>query len=149
MTETKKHEVQILLKLIADKTGYTLADLQGPSRKRELIHVRRSFFAIARKLLKLSFEKIGAIVNRNHATVLYALRKHNAEIDVYDDYSEVYKKLYDSLNVLYIARTDYNSDYMTKRRDILITQRNLLNDRIQEYQDKIEKLNAVKDKSKY
>lgn len=145
MTDTKENEIQILLKLIADKTGYTLADLQGPSRKRELVHIRRAFFAIARKLLGLSFQKIGDIVNRDHTTVLYALTKHNAEIDVYDDYSAIYKKLYDSLNVLYLARTDYNIEYMTRQMDILITQRDLLNNRIQEYRDKIEKVNAGKE----
>ncbi len=146
MTKTKENEIQILLKLIAEKTGYSLEDLQGHSRKREIVHVRRAFFAIARKLLGLSFQKIGDIVNRDHTTVLYALTRHNAEIDVYPDYSSIYHKLHKSLEVLFIARTAYNADYMQNQIDILITQRDLLNDRIEEYRDKIEKVNAGKKK---
>lgn len=142
--DTKETEIQILLNLIAEKTGYSLAQLKGPSRKREIVHVRRAFFAIARKLLGLSLEKIGAIVNCNHTTVLYALNRHNAEIDVYPDYSSVYHKIHKHLEVLFIARTEYNSEYMVKQMDILITQRDLLDKRIGEYRAKIEKLNAGK-----
>jgi len=142
MTKNKENEIQILLKLIAEKTEYSLDDLRGPSRKRELIHVRRAFFAIARKLLGLSFQKIGDVLEKDHSTVMHSLSRHNAEIDVYDDYSKVYKKLYDSLSVLYLARTEYNVEYMESQIDILTTKRELLNDRIQEYEDKIDEINA-------
>ena len=142
MINTKENEIQILLKIIVDKTAYSLEDLRGPSRKRELVHVRRAFFAIARKLLGLSFQKIGDVLGKDHATVMHSLSRHNAEIDVYDDYSKVYKKLYDSLNVLYLARTEYSVEYMEVQVDILTTQRDLLSDRIQEYQDKIDGINA-------
>ena len=144
MINTKENEIQILLKLIVDKTGYSLKDLRGPSHKRKLVHVRRAFFAIARKLLKLSFQKIGDVLDKNHATVIHSLSKHNAEIDVYSDYSSVYYKLHKHLEVLFISRTTYNAEYMKKQMDILITQRDLLNDRIQEYQDKIDGINAGK-----
>ena len=144
MTNTKENEIQVLLNLIEEKTGYSLEQLKGPSRKREIVHVRRSFFAISRKMLGLSFEKIGAILNKEHSTVIHSLTKHNAEIDVYPDYSSVYHKIYKHLEVLFIARTEYNSEYMVKQMDILITQRDLLDKRIGEYRAKIEKLNAGK-----
>lgn len=142
--DTKEAEIQILLKLIEDKTGYTLADLESPNRKRELVHVRRAFFAIVRKVLKLSFERIGAILGKNHTTVIHGINKHNAEIDVYDDYSRIYKNLYDSLNVLYIARTTYSVDYMEKQVHILIVQRNLIDKRIGEYEVRIKEVSAGK-----
>jgi len=145
ITKTKENEIQILLKLIAEKTEYTIEDLRGPSRKREIVHVRRAFFAIARKLLELPFEKIGNILNKDHATVMHSLTKHNAEIDVYDDYSKIYRNLYDSLSVLYTIRTEHNVEYMEKQMDILITKRDLLNDRIEDYKNKIKKLNAGKE----
>ena len=146
MIDTKEYEIEILLKLIEDKTGYTLDNLKSPSRRRELVHVRRAFFAIARKVLKLSFEKIGSVVEQNHSTVMHGIKKHNAEIDIYDDYTAVYKKLYDSLNVLYLARTEYDVGYMEKQVKILKTQRDLIGKRINEYENKIEKVNAGKKK---
>ena len=142
MTKTKENEIEILLKLIAEKTEYSLEDLQGTSRKRELVHVRRAFFAIARKLLGLSFQKIGDVLNKDHATVMHSLSIHNAEIDIYDDYSKTYHELHKHLEVLFVARTQYNKDYILKQIDILKTQRDLIDKRIEEYQNKIDELNA-------
>ena len=127
MTETKEHEVQILLDLIEEKTGFTIEDLRSKNRKRDIVHVRRTLFVIAYKLLELPYERIGDIVDQDHSTVIHGLKKHNAEIDIYEDYTAVYQSIYKYLEVLFIARTEYNTEYMAKQMDILITQRNLLN----------------------
>jgi len=142
MIDTKEAEIQILLNLVKDKTGYTLDDLRGPSRKRDIVHVRRAFSAISRKLLALTFKNISEILNKDHATIIHNLNKHNAEIDIYSDYTAVYKNLYKHLELLFIARTEYNSDYMLAQINLLEVQRGLIDKRIQEYKDKIEKLNA-------
>jgi len=141
-TDTKENEIQILLKLIENKTGYTLDDLKSGSRKRDLVLVRRAFYAIARKLLELPFKKMGNILDRDHTTVIYSVTKHNDEIDVFEEYTKVYHNIHGSLKDLYIAKTEYDAEYMQSQIDLLITQRDLIDNRIQEYRDKIEKVNA-------
>lgn len=148
MTDTKQAEIQILLKLIEEKTGYTLDDLKSLNRKRELVLVRRAFFAIARKLLELSFKKIGDVIGQDHTTVMYSLTKHNEEIDVFDEYTKVYHNIHGSLSILYVARTEYNEEYMLNQIDLLKTQKGLIDDRIKEYRNKIGKLNGGKNNEK-
>lgn len=144
MTNTKENEIKILLRIIENKTGFTLDDLRGHSRRQKIVLVRRAFFAIARKLLELTFEKIGSITNQNHTTVIYSLAKHNEEIDVFEEYTKVYHGIHGSLKDLYVARTEYNAKYMKTQIDLLITKRDLIDKRIQEYKVRIAEVGEKK-----
>ena len=140
MIEIEEGGISILVGLIEKKTGYNIEDLKSSNRKREIVHARRIFFVICRKLLVLSFSKIGNIVNKNHPTVMHGLNKHNTEIGIYKDYSNVYDSIYQDFKILYIEYSEkYNVDYMKKQINILKTQRNFINKQIKEYWKKIKK----------
>jgi hypothetical protein len=53
--------------------GMTMADLRAPSRKRELVEVRR-IVAIYLRQRGCSLPEIGRVLNRDHSTVLHLLR---------------------------------------------------------------------------
>ena len=144
MTRIKEAEIEILFKLIEDKTGYTRDQLKGPRGKRELTHVRRAFFAISRNLLKLTYEKAGGLLDRDHSTVHTALKKHDSEVDMYDDYGKVYKDLYKGLEALYITRTEFSEQYIQARIDILTVERSIIAKQIDRHQAQLDGMDAGK-----
>lgn len=144
MTSTKEAEIAILLKLIEEKTGYTLEQLSGPRGNRDQTHARRAFCAIARKLLNLTFKEIGVMLNRDHSTIIYALDQHKSEIELYEDYAKIYKSLYQQLEALYLARIEFGSDYIQARIDLLTIQRNITDNEIKRHQSQLDKVNAGK-----
>lgn len=54
--------------------GVTRAELRGPSRRRGIVMARRYFIWRAAKQIGLSLPQIGALLNRDHTTVLHHLQ---------------------------------------------------------------------------
>ncbi len=54
--------------------GYTAEELSGRSRKWELVWPRHLSMYLIRNYTKYSYESIGATYNRNHATVIQAMK---------------------------------------------------------------------------
>tara|TARA_R110000751_G_scaffold210087_2_gene313874 strand:- start:756 stop:1259 length:504 start_codon:yes stop_codon:yes gene_type:complete len=48
--------------------------LETKTRKREYAEARALFYFLARKLTKTNYQKIGGFVNRDHTTVIHALK---------------------------------------------------------------------------
>lgn len=56
--------------------GFSVADLQGPSRKSELVTARQAAMYLCREIINLSFPKIGKLFgDRDHTTVMHACNK--------------------------------------------------------------------------
>jgi len=72
--EILKHEIELnRIKSYVDKhTGY---DISTRSRKAEVVLFRALYFKLAIDTTSWSLQKIGKIVNRDHATVLHAKKK--------------------------------------------------------------------------
>lgn len=61
---------------IAATHGYLWTDILGPSRNRALVKVRQECIrAVADARTDLSLPQLGRIFNRDHTTILHALRK--------------------------------------------------------------------------
>lgn len=62
-----------------------LSDIKGNSRNRKHVQIRHIVFWYLYNSTYFSLETIGAILNRDHATVLYALGKHKNLTETNDD----------------------------------------------------------------
>ena len=65
---------KIIAEVLAE-TGVTCADIMGPSRRGVLTKARIKAWARLRRETKLSFYRIGAIFNRDHATIIRVLKR--------------------------------------------------------------------------
>lgn len=66
-------------------------DISKNTRKREYVEARCLYYKLAKEYTKLTLERIGAVLNRDHATVLHGLKNvwDHALVtneDVYDTY---------------------------------------------------------------
>lgn len=68
------------------------------NRVRRNVIYKYAFFVSCRELSSLSLSSIGGIIGKNHATVLHAVRTHQANYMYDAKYREVYDQIHDSLN---------------------------------------------------
>lgn len=135
-------EVKILLGVIENRTNISYEDIQGPSRKREVIYARRIFCAMARKYLHMTHKNIAiAIGNRDHSSVIYHIKKHDDEIDIYVDYRNTYRDVYKSTEAIFVIKTEYSPEYIKYKLIDLLDKRNKLNEQILMYTKRIKELN--------
>lgn len=82
-----------IFKAIDRETGVTREQITGKSRLQQIVYAR----AIAAWFLRqsgLSYPQIGKVINRQHCTVIYHLRKHDDECT----YNREYRKMFDKIN---------------------------------------------------
>ena len=65
---------------IARAHGLTLADLKGVRRSKKYVLPRQAFATYAVRKLGCSQPQVGAFINRDHTTILHALRAHEARV---------------------------------------------------------------------
>jgi len=73
---------------------YTLKN----NRERRNIVYKHSFFVSCRELTTLSLSSIGGVLDKDHATVLHAIKNHSQNYIHDKSYREVYDQMYDSLH---------------------------------------------------
>jgi hypothetical protein len=89
-------EYEILRMFFKD---YTKAINFVDNRKRENIIVKHAFCVAATKMTSLSLATIGSIINKDHATVLHAKRKHDENLRFLSNYKNVYNNIHKSLSL--------------------------------------------------
>lgn len=68
-----------VVRAIADAYGLTWAEITGSSQRRRIAHPRQHAFWALRELCPhLSLPQIGMMFGKDHTTVLYGIRKHEA-----------------------------------------------------------------------
>ncbi len=66
---------QTALEQIAGMAGFTMDEVRGPHRGRDIVDVRRAIVAFLRSLdPSVSWPEIGRILNRDHTTAMHLLR---------------------------------------------------------------------------
>jgi len=75
-----------IIKWVSEKTGFTKMELFSCRRNKELCTARHLVWQLAHKLTSLSYPQMGKLMgNRDHTTVLHAVRKTPPNLHVYMD----------------------------------------------------------------
>lgn len=82
----EKEEAQSLtsgkiIKCVSAHYGITVDDLLGKSQIKGIVFPRRMAMFLCRKKLKLPFQKIGEIFDRDHSTVMSSIKQIQKEVD--------------------------------------------------------------------
>lgn len=84
-------KLEKLLFVVCDKLGVNVEDAKGTIRDAEIVRARQIYCYMAKEM-GYTFKKIGAIINRDHATVIYACKVvSNRKFDfrILADYNKV------------------------------------------------------------
>jgi hypothetical protein len=87
------------------------------NRERRNILYKYSFFVSARELTTLSLSSIGRVLNKDHATVLHAIKKHSANYMYDKTYRNVYDMVYSDLSGQMDKFNSHITDLVSRRID--------------------------------
>ena len=102
----------------------TELDLSKNCRKRPLVDARALYFKLARKHTNESYDAIGALVNRDHSSVVHSV-KHSFEI-VYK-FNPFIKMLYNDFNPIIWADKD---SFSNEEVNEILTENIMLKDKL-------------------
>ena len=88
---SKTDKLESLLSVVCDKLNVTIQEAKGTIRDAEIVRARQIYCYLAKEM-GYTFKKIGAIINRDHATVIYACKVvSNRKFDykILNDYNRV------------------------------------------------------------
>ena len=99
--EEEKHHITPpkVLSTVAEHFGMRIEDLTGKGQSRDLLLPRQMAMYVCREILKLPYTKIGDLFQRDHSTVMSALRQlqkelHSSISEVPSHLQSVFKKLH-------------------------------------------------------
>ena len=79
-----------ILREVSRKTGITVTELRSSTRKRKVVDARNVYFRRCREKTSQSFEEIGSIVNKDHATAMHGDRNARTITQIIDLYNQCY-----------------------------------------------------------
>lgn len=130
----------------SSKSGFT------DNRQRGNIILKHSFFVSCRELSSLSLNEIGQIINKDHATVLHAMKQHKNNIAYLPTYADVYEEIYhgikNALALKGIHREVQNIDDVRELRFRLVSTSERLRMKILEVNDLKKRVDDAPEKLK-
>lgn len=69
--EDKGVNLERLLENVCDVLEINIKDVMGSSRLGDIIQVRRMYAALARKYSSMSYNQIGMVIKKDHATIMH------------------------------------------------------------------------------
>ena len=87
----KTDRLESLLRVVCDKLGVTVASAKGEIRDSEIVRATQIYCYMAKEM-GYTFKKIGSIINRDHATVIYACKvvsNRKFDFKILNDYNRV------------------------------------------------------------
>ena len=129
------------------------AKLNTKSRKRELVYARAIYFKLARHFTLQSYDSIGKLVSRDHASVLHGIKQFDNVISEYEmEYLKVYTDLKRTIGKVVGNKDKYlnpDSYYKEKYTKLLLEHRELIKNGYDKYNDLLKKQDTIKHKYKF
>lgn len=133
-----------LCEIIEESYGISREDFLGKRRKRELVQFRRMICAILKRHTDASLANIGKVIGgKDHATVLHALREHDAALVkstktgeyIYKNYADKFLNIH--LEYLQVEQTE---DGLHSKRTLLLKKKQAINEQLEAIDYKLQEL---------
>ena len=104
--------------------------IQSKSRVRLIVDARRLYCGILRNIFRLTFQEIGDILNKDHATILHNIKQHDTFVKILKSYKKHYEEiesilmLDDNYYVHEVIEVERQMDILSKRLEDLIEKKN-------------------------
>lgn len=80
MTKVRAVKMRDILIEVSEKHGVNAVDIKGSTRNRRVVRARHEAFWRCRRETANSFPAIGRFFHRDHTTVIYGVRAHEARM---------------------------------------------------------------------
>ena len=97
-------EVQGVSQVVGSLYGLDFEQMISINRRRDLVDARKIMSVLLRNVYKLTFSKIGAILQRDHTTMLHYYRDHENLMETDRDYKHFYNTALSAVGHLDISK---------------------------------------------
>jgi len=122
---------------ISNRYNLDWSKIISKSRVRAVVDARRLYCGLLRDIFHLTYQEIGNMLNKNHATIIHNMRQHDTFVRILKSYKRNYEEIESTLML------DHN--YYLHEVESVERQMNELSERLA---DLIEKKNEYKSKIK-
>lgn len=112
-----KNSEKLIIEAVESATG--VLDIIKKTRKREYVDARRIAYMIFRETQFYTFEKIGELFNRNHATVLFGIRSGQSLIDFDPKFKENYLQCLAKIGTINTEKEQIRQKILDLKRKLL------------------------------
>jgi len=91
--EFTKERDEIIKSEISKRYNLTWEQIQSTSRVRIVVDARRLYCGILRNIFRLTFQEIGDILDKNHATIMHNIQQHDAFVRILKSYKKNYDEI--------------------------------------------------------
>ncbi len=91
--EFTKERDEIIKSEISKRYNLNWEQIQSTSRVRIVVDARRLYCGILRYIFRLTFQEIGDILDKNHATIIHNIQQHDAFIRILKSYKKNYDEI--------------------------------------------------------
>ena len=91
--EFTKERDEIIKSEISKRYNLTWEQIQSTSRVRIVVDARRLYCGILRNIFRLTFQEIGDILDKNHATIIHNIQQHDAFVRILKSYKKNYDEI--------------------------------------------------------
>jgi|TARA_B110000908_G_scaffold37787_1_gene45408 chromosomal replication initiation ATPase DnaA len=108
---------KLIIEAVESATG--VSDIIRKTRKREYVDARRIAYMIFRETQFYTFEKIGELFNRGHATVLFGIRSGQSLIDFDPEFKENYLQCLAKIGTINTEKEQIRQKILDLKRKLL------------------------------
>ena len=115
---------------VCSRYGLEWSAILSRSRVRQVVDARRLYSGILRNVFRLTFQEIGDILNKNHATILHNINQHDTFVRILKSYKKNYEEieralmLDDNYYIHEVKEVERKMEDLSKRLDELIERKN-------------------------
>ena len=128
--EFTKERDDIIKSEISKRYNLDWMQIQSTSRVRIVVDARRLYCGILRNIFRLTFQEIGDILDKNHATIIHTIQQHDAFVRILKSYKKNYDEiertlmLDDNYYIHEVVEVERKMNELAIRLDDLIAKKN-------------------------
>lgn len=78
---------------ICKRYGLEWSTIEGKSRVRKVVDARRLYCGLLRDIFHLTYQEMGNILNKNHATIIHNIQQHDTFVRILKSYKKNYEEI--------------------------------------------------------
>lgn len=118
-TKTEEEAMDCLFDSLKKWTGVSKDQILSKTRKRYIVDARQMCCKIMHKVYNLTLEKSGNNINRNHATVMHAIKSCNAMCETDTQYKRIFEMVVKDVSEM-VFRVERSRKKVVTRRDVFL-----------------------------
>ena len=121
-SNTEERVIKSALHLVSRWSEYPKSEIMSRRREEPLVDARHLWWMLCNRTRLFSLVRLGAIVGRDHGTIIHAIKRHRNRLETSKRHREAWAELCKEFDKLSVNRNRYNA---AKNADSLVQEQSV------------------------